>query len=56
MLISTTFLLAIGASALASALKVLIAGPWSWREFLSWTVYTAIVLFVVLTCGAIRIG
>lgn len=56
MIIGTTLILSIGAAALASGLKVLIGGAWSWREFLSWTAYTAIVLLVILTGGAIRIG
>ncbi len=56
MIISAAFLLSLGAAALASALKVLIGGAWSWREFLAWTAYTAVVLFVLLTGGAIRIG
>lgn len=56
MIISAAFLLSLGVAALASALKVLIGGPWSWREFLSWTAYTAVVLLVLLTGGAFRIG
>lgn len=56
MIISAAFLLSLGVAALASALKVLIGGPWSWREFLSWTAYTAVVLLVILTGGAFRIG
>lgn len=56
MILSSAFLLALGASALASGLKALISGAWSWREFFAWTAYTAVVLFVILTGGAIRIG
>lgn len=56
MIISSALLLSLGAAALASGLKVLIGGVWSWREFFSWTAYTAVVLFVLLTGGAIRIG
>jgi hypothetical protein len=55
-ILSSAFLLALRASALASGLKTAIGGTWSWREFLSWTAYTAIVLLVILTGAAFRIG
>lgn len=57
MIVSTTLLLALGAAALASALYILIGGgPWTWRQFFALTAALAVILFVVLTGGAIKIG
>jgi hypothetical protein len=55
MIISSAFLLALGAAALASGLYHLIAG-WTWREFFAHTALYTVILFVLLTGGAIRIG
>jgi hypothetical protein len=58
MVVSSAFLLALGAAALASALYLLIGatGPWTWRPFFALTIALTIILFVLLTGGAIRIG
>lgn len=57
MVVSTTLLLALGAAALASALYILIGGDeWKWRRFFALTAALAVILFVILTGGAVRIG
>jgi hypothetical protein len=57
MVVSSAFILALGAAALASALYVFIStGSWSWREFFALTALYTVILFVLLTGGAIRIG
>jgi hypothetical protein len=57
MVIGGTLILALGAAALASALYVFIStGAWSWREFFALTALYTVILFVLLTGGAIRIG
>lgn len=57
MVVSTMFLIALGAAALASALYILIGGDeWKWRRFFALTAALAVILFVILTGGAVRIG
>ena len=53
MIISSAFLLALG----AAAIYVFTTSPqWSWRLWIGLTLALAVVLFVLLTGGAIRIG
>lgn len=57
MIVSGAFLLALGAAAFAAALYVLIRPePWAWRTFFAITAALAVILFVLLTGGAIRLG
>ena len=57
MIISGAFLLALGAAALSAAIYVFTVSPqWSWRLWIGLTLALAVILFVILTGGAIRIG
>ena len=57
MIISSAFLLALGAAALSAAIYVFTVSPqWSWRLWIGLTLALAVILFVLLTGGAIRIG
>lgn len=57
MVISSAFVLALGAAALSAGIYVFTTQPqWSWRLWIGLTLALAVILFVLLTGGAIRIG
>lgn len=58
MILGQTLITAILAAALASGLYVGIstAGVWSWRQFFAITAGLSVIIFVLLSGGAITIG
>lgn len=57
MILAAPVLLALGAAALAAALYVFIStAAWSWRQFFALTAAIAVVLYVLLTGGPLKVG